>query len=344
MIFRSSFPVSSLVHLTFSAHMVGLLTFGISETVYSFLSVALGIIGVLIARPNASVDLPLSKFGTKTAYRHCGLQPIIDPAHERSKQCRMVYVAGLFRHGTRAPSPSEITHIRDLYERLSSCQEAALPKNFLSHPIPFQNARGYELLPRGRQELYNLGRSFRKRVTSHFRVTRSNSLFYSSSSERAIHSAWSFYKGLFKLEPAKWDGYTAFEVNNTQSVIQVEDELLRFFETCERHAKQIRRGESSMKEYRKFLHGPQMHHMLQDIMKKHNIRCANLSTTDLTTLFVTCAHEVAVNSTIPISPWCGFFNAESLDILEYLGDLKLLISSLKHPEHFKHAGYLLGPY
>ncbi|CAL8077907.1 unnamed protein product [Calicophoron daubneyi] len=291
-----------------------------ADTLGSFISIALGVLYVFVIQPDIDTNFPLSNLGTKTAYRHCGLESFIDPKHERLGRCHAVFVEALFRHGTRAPATKHVTAIKELKKRITDCEGSELPTNFRFHPISFEDADSKQLLPRGLQELYQLGQSFRKRFKKHFKFTRSNSQFYSSSSERARFSARSFYNGLFSLPELSNKSKADWKEGEP---IHTKDALLRFFDFCDRYNDQMERNKSIvLKEYKKFQRGPEIRRVIEEIVSKHRIDCANLSADDLYFMHLACAHEVAAGSDETLSPWCEFFTPYHVDVLEYLLDLK----------------------
>ncbi|CAH8586359.1 unnamed protein product [Dicrocoelium dendriticum] len=273
-----------------------------------------------------------SGFSTKTAYRYCSLQPFVDRASEFvDENCQLVHVNVLFRHGTRAPSGDDVVGFEELHARLVSSTGAALPSGFEKHPIPFLNCSDRQLLPMGVHEMYTLGRTFREQSSSFFNFTPSNSRFFTSSSTRAIASGQSFYNGLFNLSPpdpgTSYFALPSLKFKNgfgqSNDLLKVDDKLLRFFDYCDRYVKEIVHNKSTLYEYTAFKNGPEMQHVLMDIISQHRLNESTFIRDDIYTIFLACAYEVAAYSdSDPMSPWCGFLKPAHQEVLEYLVDLK----------------------
>ncbi|KAF5403326.1 Histidine acid phosphatase [Paragonimus heterotremus] len=307
---------------------------GLAYVTNSFVAFVLGLLSVIVLNSDRTDDFPVSGLSTKTAYRHCSLVPFRDAAWDQlHASCQAVHVNALFRHGTRAPSRKNVASFQDLYNRLSSRKHARLPDGFLDYPIPFQDASDKELLPRGFEELYALGKKFANRWSNTFQFTPSNVEFYASSVSRSLQSAHSFYNGLFNLPPLTPNGSRpcAPATQHTPSVgsevdqkrIEVADHLLRFFDYCKRYNEEIEKNKSSVLEYTKFREGSHMKKVYKTILKKHRLSKKSFTRDDVYTLFLACAHETASQSdSEPLSPWCGFLRPHHLPVIEYMADLK----------------------
>ncbi|VDN26510.1 unnamed protein product [Dibothriocephalus latus] len=113
--------------------------------------------------------------------------------------------------------------------------------------------------------------------------------------------------------------------DDPSSVPSEEDyNLLRFYDSCTRYAKTIRKNATLLSEWYAFKHGPEMKEVLAEVVADNNLQNMNITLDDLEDFYKMSSHETAVQQADEeISGWLKLFRPEHLYVLEYLHDMKV---------------------
>ncbi|CAH8863369.1 unnamed protein product [Trichobilharzia szidati] len=293
---------------------------------------------------NRKPEKYFSELSSKTAYRFCGLKPYGEEIPNKLKQCSLVHVNALFRHGTRTPNAKSIVGFADVYNRLKRSYEngSPIPREFIEHPIPFEGSAVKELLPTGYEEHDGLGRRFRDRMIKYFNLTDENVRFYSSSIDRSIASGRAFYNGLIDGPPVKpiWnrklycgdaevpDSCILDEPTDDNTIhhknIKINDDLLRFFAKCKSYIEKIEKNKTASVEYYQFLKSEYVNTSYENFLQRYNLNREDYTSDDVRTIFLACSYEIAAMSDFgdSISPWCKLLTPSDIPVWEYSADLK----------------------
>nr|CAH8863198.1 unnamed protein product [Trichobilharzia regenti] len=270
-----------------------------------------------------------SELSSKTAYRFCGLKSYGEEIPNKLKQCSLVHVNALFRHGTRTPNAKSIVAFADVYKRLKKSYEngSPIPREFFQHPIPFQGSAVKELLPTGFESMM---------------LTDENVRFYSSSVDRSIASGRAFYNGLTNGPPVQpiWNRklYCGDDEVPASCIldepvadstihhknITINDDLLRFFAQCKNYIEKIEKNKTASVEYYKFLKSEYVAASYENFLQRYNLNRDDYAPDDVRTIFLACSYEIAAMNDFSdnISPWCKLLTPSDIPVWEYSADLK----------------------
>ncbi|KAG7271109.1 hypothetical protein CRUP_005662 [Coryphaenoides rupestris] len=133
--------------------------------------------------------------------------------------------------------------------------------------------------------------------------------FTTSSKHRCINSTLAFKGGLARL----W----AVE---EEVAHQVNDSLMRFFDSCPRFVEEVSNNPAALVELDRFNAGPEMQRVKEKVADRLGLPY-NLITEDLALAgFYLCAYEFAIKTIT--SPWCQLFDEADAQVMEYASDLK----------------------
>uniref|UniRef100_A0A0X3P8U8 Multiple inositol polyphosphate phosphatase 1 n=1 Tax=Schistocephalus solidus TaxID=70667 RepID=A0A0X3P8U8_SCHSO len=245
----------------------------------------------------------LTAMGSKTAYVNNGLVAY----RERVKSGdRLVHMNLLFRHGTRSPEKAFMKKMKRWAQHFKSRKELS-DFNFT---LNCGGTMSKELLPTGERELQDLGIRWRSRVSLRFRQPLYAQV-YVSPTNRTAASARAFVSKFF---------------DNPSSVHYEEDyQRLRFFDTCTRYTRTIRKNKTLLVEWYAFQKGPEMKKVLGEVVADNNLYDLNITLDDLEDFYKMASHEASVmQPDEKVSGWLKLFRPEHLYVLEYLHDLKAL--------------------
>jgi len=99
------------------------------------------------------------------------------------------------------------------------------------------------------------------------------------------------------------------------------DPLLRFYKSCSKWQKEVKKNSEALIELRKFMNGDVAQKAVREIQSKLGLANDTLTFYDVANMYTTCAFETAWNWKSK-SPWCAVFNLGTIKIFEYADDLK----------------------
>ena len=187
-------------------------------------------------------------FGTKTAY-NASLK--IDeeekffkpyPSENVCEDAELLYITGLFRHGTRYPGKKKILKVSETLKNLKTLgrQGKELLAQIKQVLVELDSHQDMNLSYVGFEELQELGSKMKLDHASIFDgYKHENFRYYVTSKERTISSFKAFFKGL--------------EVSKKEPESINADPILRFFDFCDKYNKEVIKNKTSLEEYYKFM-------------------------------------------------------------------------------------------
>nr|XP_022316254.1 multiple inositol polyphosphate phosphatase 1-like isoform X2 [Crassostrea virginica] len=231
--------------------------------------------------------------------------------HE-DKTCQVVHLNAVLRHGARFPSLKWIKRMTVLHKKLT---ENGVDEQFpflktWTNPFPEESDKIIAEL--GQQEHEMLGERFAHRFNLLFDEDMDSIRIVTSSKQRSYASSLAFYTGLSQT--------VLGEVDKTKEPI-VNDIEMRFHDNCVHFKETVDKNKSATSEYSKFKYGPEVAAIakkLTDVL--HLPEKAAVTPDDLNTIHQLCAFEEALAE--GGSKWCQFLDKESLEVIQYMNDLK----------------------
>ena len=266
-------------------------------------------------------------FSSKSAYKFLANYGDLKTS-SKPKNCKAIQLNMVFRHGTRYPSAKDIKKFNKVLELLNSRMERNQELTRVIAKINVSLANHYatkdkELTAIGDRELFMLARNFSEKFPELFEEPYSidDFRFTSTCKSRSSRSVTAFAMGL-------WEGKGHLG-KGKQQPIAVEmspcdkDSILRYFDMCTKYVKHVSNNDTALHEMNKFLHGPEMQSVVENIQSKLGlINDSEINPKTVQTLYLMCAYDTAIFDTPLDSGWCSLFDKSDFDILEYLLDLK----------------------
>ena len=193
-------------------------------------------------------------YATKTAYDDAFT---VEEKHARESiwtskhadRCQPVQVNMVIRHGTRLPSSRDITNAKEVVERIKGKITRNIFKELNQWKVPFEEHEARALSPVGVEELYGIGRRVASNLPSLFGNINSNDIIFQSSSyARSIDSAKAFRRGFLEGN----------RVTEDNIELEIRDDLLRFYDSCPKHIRDVEGNKDASKEFHIFKNGPHM--------------------------------------------------------------------------------------
>ena len=193
-------------------------------------------------------------YATKTAYDDAFT---VEEKHARESiwtskhadRCQPVQVNMVIRHGTRLPSSRDITNAKEVVERINGKITRNIFKDLNQWKVPFDEHEARALSPVGVKELYGIGRRVASNLPSLFSKINSNDIIFQSSSyARSIDSAKAFRREFLEGNSVTKDNIE----------LEIRDDLLRFYDSCPKHIRDVEENKDASKEFHIFKNGPHM--------------------------------------------------------------------------------------
>jgi multiple inositol-polyphosphate phosphatase/2,3-bisphosphoglycerate 3-phosphatase len=180
----------------------------------------------------------------------------------------------------------------------------------------------------GWREHQHLAQSFKKLNPQIFE--RRNYTVVSSFKARCVSSARAFIAGLHSESGGAFDpdhdleDVTDDALQYLGTAIRIDNALLRFFDYCRRYVEWVDDHPRSVEELNKFISGGHVSNIRKEI--QNNYQITHLTNKQVVDLYQLTVFEAALFGQSTLT---SLFKAESLEVLEYLGDLK----------HYYKTGY-----
>ncbi|KAH0623574.1 hypothetical protein JD844_006480 [Phrynosoma platyrhinos] len=265
-------------------------------------------------------------FGTKSRYEELHRYLLDDPYSPGpsrtgfplpASSCAPLQLTAIFRHGTRFPTRKQIEKLSRLHGQVIRRSKARPPcsaaQRLARWPPWLRPSMDGKLAARGRRDMEALARRLASRLPSLLAPSR-RFAFASSSKPRCLDSAAAFREGLRQsLFGSDKDAVLSetFEIN---------DELMRFFDHCEKFVKDVEDNKTAMHEVDAFKEGPEMKKVVQKIANTLCLPVTELDADLVQVAFFTCSFGLTIKRIN--SPWCSLFSTGDAVVLEYLNDLK----------------------
>lgn len=166
------------------------------------------------------------------------------------KECQIVHLNLILRHGSRFPTVSWSKQIAAFGNTLKNNPETVKRFPFLQYwETPFPEEQAGLLSDLGEEEHIALGKRFGKRFSLLFDGDLENIFYGVTYKQRTQASFKSFYEGL--TETVDGDGQTNVKPS-------INDNHLRFFDTCSKYINSVENNKTAAPEYSSFKHGQLM--------------------------------------------------------------------------------------
>ncbi|XP_022995578.1 multiple inositol polyphosphate phosphatase 1 isoform X1 [Cucurbita maxima] len=240
--------------------------------------------------------------------------------------CVPIHLNLVARHGTRAPTKKRIRELNSLESQLEMLIREAVENGLSLHKLPSWlklwkspwrgKVKGGELIPKGEEELYDLGIRTRKMFPDLFSDDYHPEVYTIKATQvpRASASAVAYGMGLFSGRGSLGsDHHRAFSVISES---RASDTMLRFFDCCQRY-----------EDYRKYqepavdkLKEP----VLDDITKLLSERYSlNFTRQHISSLWFLCKQEASLLDITDQA--CGLFSPSEVALLEWTDDVEVFI-------------------
>lgn len=286
------------------------------------LGVVVAALLLLLAASVARCQPSLNDFMSTKALYSPAIVPIgrIDPV----SQCIPRQLSMVLRHGTRAPTKTDIAAMKNLraqiLENIANVTNAPLAAAVRSWQV--ENGVTSDMLtPVGAEEHYRIGQRLRAKYAPLFQrpYTPARYRFRSTSVPRAARSAQSLAFGVFEKDGVVGGANgTAFLPVFVDMVARADDHLLRFFKTCPAYAayaEQCCDGKDAMIER---LIAPVAHELSQQLAGDGQPIRWQLNSTHADAIYTACQFENAEHRP-PL--WCPLLSRQALAAFEFVDDV-----------------------
>ncbi|KAK6487567.1 multiple inositol polyphosphate phosphatase 1-like [Huso huso] len=283
---------------------------------------------IVANRDDHTEDIPtIAKyFGTKTRYEEVNpylLNDIlfVNKTPLRLQQdCSPVHISAVIRHGTRYPTAKNVKKMIAIYNLAEKRKHRGRGLvDYINHwDMWYNDTMDGQLVEKGRDDHRNLAVRLATAYPSlfsedSFRDCRMK--FITSSKHRCVDSTLSFIEGLvkkyWKMQDRRKDMHCQLEVN---------DELMRFFDKCERFVVDVEQNKTALQQVDLFKTKPEMQGVLDKVASLLDIAASDITADLVEAAFYMCSYELSIRNLN--SPWCQLFDQEDAKVLEYASDLK----------------------
>ncbi|MGH0139373.1 UNVERIFIED_CONTAM: hypothetical protein FKN15_031230 [Acipenser sinensis] len=228
---------------------------------------------IVANRNDHSGDIPTiaNYFGTKTRYEEVNpylLNDIlfVNKTPLRLQQdCSPVHISAVIRHGTRYPTAKNVKKMKAIYNLAEKTKHRGrgLVDDINHWDMWYNDTMDGQLVEMGRHDHRNLAVRLATAYPSlfsedSFRDCRMK--FITSSKHRCVDSTLSFIEGLvkkyWKMQDRRKDMHCQLEVN---------DELIRFFDKCERFVVDVEQNKTALQQVDLFKTKPEMQGVLDKV-------------------------------------------------------------------------------
>ncbi|KAL0964456.1 hypothetical protein UPYG_G00324100 [Umbra pygmaea] len=229
-------------------------------------------------------------------------------------ECREVHLTAIIRHGTRYPTTRNVNKMRTLHNLILKVHKRdSWLRNITQWKMWYTDEMDGRLVHKGVLDQMHLAvrlSKFFPSLISKDKLQDGQIEFITSSKHRCVNSTISFYAGLAK----QWN------IEDETFDYQVNDTLMRFFESCTRFVESVERNQSAMAEMDKFKSSAEMRRVQEKVADRLQVPYSNITSDMAEAAFFLCSYELAIKNII--SPWCDLLDAEDALVLEYANDLK----------------------
>ncbi|KAK3586078.1 hypothetical protein CHS0354_033201 [Potamilus streckersoni] len=235
--------------------------------------------------------------------------------HLEGLNCSVIHVSAVIREGFPWPSIEDANRITLLYEKLKSSISSldTSQYKFLKSSVNFYEHLANPdmfLFYRRIEDIALIADRFAKRLLFFLKSNNDELKFISSSKLKAIASTAEFRKQFT---------YTLTGVKANQTVNDLSDRLLRYYENCAR-VESIARSKEFLKEHYHFLNGSYFQNVKKAINQRLNLVNSKLDEGEVELLYLMCPYDRAC---FDRPEWCNILTDREKDIIGYFRDLKM---------------------
>jgi len=260
-------------------------------------------------------------YSTKSPYKVTQPDERVRP-RPPSGTCTPIQINMVHRHGNRYPSEKDVRNMVAMANKINKAAGKTAEGVPLKLPwsCPFTMAQNKLLSRVGESELYGIGKNIQINFPELFTEEYSPLLykFESTCKLRCTHSSSALGAGLF--EHLGSIGEYKFQPIAIQSSPCDHDNVLRFFESCQKYVTEVEENEKSSIEMRTFEKGPEMHRVLEKINLKLGTNDTGLTTKDLKSILIACSYDIGMFE--GRSGICSLLDEDDQTVIEYLLELK----------------------
>lgn len=277
------------------------------------------------------------KGSTKTPYEYVANK---NTTHNATigKECQLVQLWLLIRHGTRYPSKAGIRAIKSklpiLLKQLKKNQDIVnkevkelLDALFVwkpNMPTNLTEAHAKFLHKEGEREMISISQRYVKRFPSLLESQPIDAFIFKSTNEqRTQQSRLKFAMGILGNQDSQdMSAITAISDAAFEPIVSTHDPVLRMYKLCNKWNELVKQNPLSLKEQRLFEKSEAFNiTVLQGLSKRLGFSPQYLTLENVDTIYAACTFGQAWEPT-KHSPWCSVFTEEMLDMLEYRKDLR----------------------
>jgi len=262
---------------------------------------------IVLCSLNCNGQLP-KWFSTRTSYSYVRNN---DTSPVQLEGCSPVLLYDVARHGARIPNDDDVVNLQEGLPLIRDEIEAAWLEgrgeltddqvaDIIGWELSVAPDQGGDLAEQGKREHLGLGERWRQRMGD-LDISPEKTLARSSSKGRCIDSAASHLEGI---------GLEGVD-------IQVDDELIRFYDYCPKYIEEVINGEKAFVQTFKLVQSQLWQDMQTRVSRRAGVELDN---TRLNLVWDICRYERAWDPT-KNSPWCPLFTQEDLDLFNFRQDL-----------------------
>ncbi|XP_060734902.1 multiple inositol polyphosphate phosphatase 1-like [Tachysurus vachellii] len=270
--------------------------------------------------PPGSIPSNALYFNTKSRYEELNPYLISDilAVNESwvkppSPDCKAVHLSAIIRHGTRYPSSGNIKKIIQFSKLVKSQADLSCVKELHNWRMWYKEDMDGRLVEKGRLDHRHLAqrliKSFPTLITKE-NIEGGRVKLITSSKHRCVNSTLAFKHAVME----------SLSIRGVDLPYTINDELMRFFDKCERLVETVEKNKDAIMEVEVFKDGPEMKRVQEKLADRLQLPYINVTTDAVETVFYLCAYEFTIRGLN--SPWCQLLDDADGQVLEYAGDLK----------------------
>ncbi|KAK4789533.1 hypothetical protein SAY86_016837 [Trapa natans] len=243
-----------------------------------------------------------------------------------SNECTAIHLNLVARHGTRSPTKKRLRELDHLANRIGELIAAAEEQKLSIDRVPNWmwgwrspwkgKSKGGELIPKGEDELYDLGIRVGERFADLFSQEYHPDVYVLKATQvlRASSSAVAFGMGLFSGKGTLGHGNNRAFAVTTES--RASDIKLRFHDCCENY-KDFRKKQKPAVDK---LKEPFLDEITISLLSRFGL---NFTRQDTASLWFLCKQEASLLDITDQA--CELFSSDEVALLEWMDDLEMFI-------------------
>ncbi|KAF2077539.1 hypothetical protein CYY_001157 [Polysphondylium violaceum] len=252
--------------------------------------------------------------------------------------CELVHMNFLGRHGNRYPDAEVIKIFKTMALDFKPFKSQIYQEHqwIFDYSPPYDMEESSNLIPKGMEELYGIGKRIKCRFSDYFKPYHPNRFeILSTTKSRCGRSGSSFSFGLFQgTGELGNERYQPVFINSNDQA-----KSLRFYKSCGTYLKMLENGTINTNE-QTLWKNQNYPAIAEQISQRLGIFGKWTPSIDLVdNMFLACAYELAISN--KKDGWCSLFSYEDIQIWEYSQDLSLYwLSGYGNPVNYKQSAIL----